>query len=181
VTGSSGLVGSEIVGFFAARGFSVDGMDNNLRADFFGPAGDTRWNQRRLQASFKNFRHHEIDVRDRAAVAACVREVRPELVVHCAGQPSHDIGALRPLDDFDVNALGTLNLLEAVRQHARDAVFCHMSTNKVYGDRPNGIRLRELETRWDYDDPGFAYGVPETSPSTTACTACTAPRRSRPT
>jgi CDP-paratose 2-epimerase len=161
VTGSSGLIGSEVVGHFASQGWSVHGIDNNQRADFFGPAGDTSWNRRRLIATYPAFKHHELDIRDREQILKCVNELRPTLVVHAAAQPSHDLAASRPFDDFDVNAGGTLNLLEAARRHAPQAVFVHMSTNKVYGDRPNTIKLRELPTRWDYDDPVFAKGIRE--------------------
>lgn len=161
VTGSSGLIGGEVVAYFAERGRAVFGIDNNMRADFFGPAGDTRWNQARLRSRYSSFRHVEADVRDRERVLACLEEVRPDLVVHTAAQPSHDLAASRPFDDFDVNAVGTLNLLEATRRAAPDAVFVHMSTNKVYGDTPNEIRLRELPTRWDYDDPAYADGIDE--------------------
>jgi len=164
VTGSSGLIGSEVVSDFCRNGWSVHGIDNNQRADFFGTAGDTRWNQRRLQASYSNFEHHEADIRDRDAVLNCVKAIGPDLLVHTAAQPSHDLAASRPFDDFDVNAGGTLNLLEAVRRHAPEAVFVHMSTNKVYGDRPNTIRLKELPKRWDYDDPAFANGIAESFP-----------------
>jgi CDP-paratose 2-epimerase len=135
-----------------------------MRADFFGPQGDTRWNQRRLMAAHSGFRHHEIDIRDRVAVGIAIQNLRPALVVHAAAQPSHDLAAARPFDDFDVNAVGTLNLLEATRRHVPDAVFVHMSTNKVYGDRPNTIRLKELPTRWDYDDPAFIDGIAEDFP-----------------
>ena len=162
VTGSSGLIGSEVVSFFADRGWAVFGIDNNERARFFGPDGDTRWNQARLVAAHATFEHVELDIRDRAGVASCIARVRPDLVVHAAAQPSHDLAASRPFEDFDVNAGGTLNLLEAIRRDAPDAIFVHLSTNKVYGDAPNEIRLRELETRWDYDDPAFANGIPET-------------------
>jgi CDP-paratose 2-epimerase len=161
VTGSSGLIGGEVVAHFARRGAAVVGIDNNMRADFFGPGGDTRWNQRRLLTAHSTFRHAELDVRDREGLARCVRETRPTLVVHAAAQPSHDLAASRPFDDFDVNAVGTLNLLEAVRRHAPDAVFVHMSTNKVYGDAPNELPLIELETRWDYADPALRPGIGE--------------------
>ena len=161
VTGSSGLIGSEVVDHFCRLGWTVHGIDNNLRADFFGPQGDTRWNQRRLVEAHATFAHHEIDVRDRVSVSACVAKVKPDAVVHAAGQPSHDLAASRPFDDFDVNAVGTLNLLEATRQHAFGAAFVFLSTNKVYGDRPNTIRLKELATRWDYDDAAFASGIGE--------------------
>jgi CDP-paratose 2-epimerase len=152
------------VDYFCKLGWNVHGVDNNLRADFFGPSGDTRWNQRRLQALHPNFQHHNLDIRDRAIVLDCLSQIRPAVLVHTAAQPSHDLAATRPFDDFDVNAGGTLNLLEATRRHAPEAVFVHMSTNKVYGDRPNTIRLKELATRWDYDDPGYANGIREDFP-----------------
>jgi CDP-paratose 2-epimerase len=162
VTGSSGLVGSEVVAFFGAAGHEIHGVDNNMRADFFGAGGDTRWRQRRLQGEHPTFRHHEIDVRDRARLASLVMTVRPDAIVHAAAQPSHDLAASRPHDDFDVNAVGTLNLLEAARQHVPEAVFVHLSTNKVYGDAPNRIPLAELPTRWDYAEPRQAEGIDET-------------------
>ena len=164
VTGSSGLIGSEAVAFFDRLGFSVTGIDNNMRADFFGPQGDTTENRRRLQTECRRFDHVELDIRDRAGVDRLFRERRFDLILHAAAQPSHDLAAKRPLDDFDVNAVGTLNLLEACRQHSPAAVFLHMSTNKVYGDGPNHVPLVELETRWDFADPQYANGIPETFP-----------------
>jgi CDP-paratose 2-epimerase len=161
VTGSSGLIGSEVVNYFCQQGWEVHGIDNNMRADFFGSAGDTRWNQQRLLANHKHFHHHELDIRDRPGVLDCLQSLRPDMVVHTAAQPSHDLAASRPFDDFDVNAVGTLNLLEAARQLAPETVFVHMSTNKVYGDKPNTIPLKELETRWDYDDPAYQNGIAE--------------------
>ena len=161
VTGSSGLIGSEVVLHFARAGWRIYGVDNNQRADFFGPQGDTRWNQRRLVEAFPSFTHVELDIRNREAVLALLAERKPELIVHTAAQPSHDLAASRPFDDFDVNAGGTLNLLEGTRRHAPEATFVHMSTNKVYGDKPNTVRLRELATRWDYDDPAYAGGIAE--------------------
>ena len=161
VTGSSGLIGSEVVSFFAAQNWTVFGIDNNERARFFGPDGDTRWNQARLAAAHKTFAHIELDIRDREGMLACMERVRPDLVVHAAAQPSHDLAATHPFEDFDVNAGGTLNILEAIRRHAPSAVYVHLSTNKVYGDAPNEIKLRELDTRWDYDDPAFANGIAE--------------------
>lgn len=161
VTGSSGLIGSEVVLYFDARGWSVDGVDSNMRRDFFGPEGDTRWNLRRLMEAANDFTHHDTDIRDRGAVAELVESVQPDMIVHSAAQPSHDLAASRPFDDFDVNAVGTLNMLEALRNQAPDAVFIHMSTNKVYGDRPNTIALKELDTRWDYADPARANGIDE--------------------
>src|SRR5262245_37451001 len=130
VTGSSGLIGSEAVRYFDRRATRVYGIDNNLRADFFGPEGDTTWNLRHLQATCERFEHRDLDVRDRAAMDRAVRDTRPGLIIHCAAQPSHDLAKDRPFDDFDVNAVGTLNLLEATRRHAPDAVFILMSTNK---------------------------------------------------
>jgi CDP-paratose 2-epimerase len=162
VTGSSGLIGSEVVPYFHNEGFEVHGIDCNARAVFFGPQGDTRWNQQRLIETFPHFRHHELDIRDRQGVLDLVRELRPSGIIHAAAQPSHDRAAAIPFDDFDTNAVGTLNLLEAARQVCPEAPFIFMSTNKVYGDLPNRIPLVELDTRWDYADPAFASGIPET-------------------
>ena len=161
VTGSNGLIGSEVVSGFADEGWRVCGVDNNMRADFFGEQGDTRWNARRLQERHPNYELFGVDVRDRAKVLALVREIKPDAIVHTAAQPSHDLAASRPFDDFDVNAVGTLNMLEAARQACPESPFVHMSTNKVYGDAPNRIRLKELDTRWDYDDPEYADGIRE--------------------
>jgi CDP-paratose 2-epimerase len=162
ITGSSGLVGSEVCSYFSRKGYKIHGMDNNQRAVFFGPQGDTRWNQQRLEKEIIGFEHHELDIRDRAGVLELVKEIRPDVIIHTAAQPSHDRAAAIPFDDFDTNAVGTLNLLEAARQAAPEASFIHMSTNKVYGDAPNRIRLKELETRWDYDDANYVHGIPET-------------------
>ena len=164
VTGSSGLIGSEVVDYFCRERWQVYGVDNNMRADFFGPGGDTRWNQRRLQSLHANFRHYEMDIRNRAEVNDLLQSLTPDVIVHAAAQPSHDLAASRPFDDFDVNAAGTLNVLESTRQHAPQAVFVHFSTNKVYGDGPNTIRLKELDTRWDYDDPAYGNGIREDFP-----------------
>ncbi|MEY2608127.1 MAG: CDP-paratose 2-epimerase [Verrucomicrobiota bacterium] len=161
VTGSGGLIGSEVVAFFAAEGAEVHGIDNNSRADFFGPPGDTSWNTKRLREEYRNFDLHELDIRDRAAVLDLIKQIRPDAIIHAAAQPSHDLAASRPFDDFDVNAGGTLNLLEAARQWCPEAPFVHMSTNKVYGDGPNRLNLVEKETRWDYADPEFAAGIKE--------------------
>jgi CDP-paratose 2-epimerase len=162
VTGSSGLIGSEVVAFLDERGWSVEGVDNNMRRDFFGPHGDTTWNLERLRRDTRRFHHDDLDVRDRAAIDALVRERRPALIVHAAAQPSHDLAASRPFDDFEVNAVGTLNLLEATRRHASESPFVFLSTNKVYGDAPNELELVELETRWDYADPRYSEGIDET-------------------
>src|SRR5919197_1046701 len=152
VTGSSGLIGSEMVSFLEERGWRVHGVDNNMRADFFGEHGDTTWNLERLRRETRRFEHHDLDVRDREGIARLVAETRPGLIVHAAAQPSHDLAAERPFDDFEVDAVGTLNLLEAARAHAPESPFAFLSTNKVYGDAPNEFRLVERETRWDYAD-----------------------------
>ena len=162
VTGSAGLIGSEAVEFFDRMGCAVDGLDNNMRASFFGPSGDTTWNRQRLEKACEGYTHHDVDIRDRDAVDGLFRAGGYELVVHAAAQPSHDLAASRPFDDFDVNAVGTLNLLEACRRHTPDAVFITVSTNKVYGDNPNRVPLVELDTRYDYADPAFEQGIDET-------------------
>lgn len=161
ITGSSGLIGSEVVIFFSGLRFDVHGVDNNQRAVFFGPQGDTRWNQKRLGHIVPGFRHHEIDIRDRQGILKLIEELRPHCIVHAAAQPSHDKAAAIPFDDFDTNAVGTLNLLEAARRYCPESPFINMSTNKVYGDLPNTIKLKELSKRWDYDDPLYANGIPE--------------------
>lgn len=161
VTGSSGLIGSEVCTFFHRHGFRIHGIDNNQRAVFFGPQGDTRWNQQRLQAAIPSFEHHELDIRDRQQTLALIAQLKPDVLVHTAAQPSHDRAAAIPFDDFDTNAVGTLNLLEAVRQACPETPFIHMSTNKVYGDRPNRIPLKELDTRWEYNDPAYTNGIAE--------------------
>jgi CDP-paratose 2-epimerase len=164
VTGSSGLIGSEVVSFFCGQGWPVHGVDNNMRRVFFGSQGDTSWNRERLQREFATFTHHEVDIRDRARVLELVDAIKPNAIVHTAAQPSHDLAASRPFDDFDVNAMGTMNLLEAARRSCPESPFVHMSTNKVYGDGPNRLSLVEKETRWDYADPEFRDGIKEAFP-----------------
>jgi CDP-paratose 2-epimerase len=161
VTGSSGLIGSEVSTHFAKQGHSIHGLDNNQRSIFFGPQGDTTWRLKELQNSLSDFSHHELDIRDRVKVLDLIKSIKPDAIVHTAAQPSHDKAASIPFDDFDVNAVGTLNLLEATRQYCPDSPFVHMSTNKVYGDAPNNIKLKELDTRWDFDDPNYANGIAE--------------------
>jgi CDP-paratose 2-epimerase len=161
VTGSSGLIGSEVCLHFSEMGWEIHGVDNNQRAVFFGPQGDTRWNQKRLESQLSEFHHHELDIRDREKVISLIAEVKPDAIVHTAAQPSHDRAAAIPFDDFDTNAVGTLNLLEATRRYNTATPFVHMSTNKVYGDAPNRIEMNELETRWDYADDTYRYGIPE--------------------
>jgi CDP-paratose 2-epimerase len=160
VTGSCGLIGSEVVAYFSKLGWKVTGVDNNFRATFFGPEGDTRFTLAPL-LELPEYRHRDLDIRDRAGVLALMKELRPLLIVHAAAQPSHDRAAGIPFLDFEVNALGTLHLLEAARQFAAEAPFVHMSTNKVYGDRPNSIPLVELDARWDYADTRYEQGIPE--------------------
>lgn len=162
VTGSCGLIGSEVCRYFGRTGFRVYGLDSNHRAVFFGPEGDTSWSLARLREEIPGYEHSPLDIRDREGVLQLVRQIRPDLIVHTAAQPSHDRAAAIPFLDFEVNALGTLHLLEAARQFCPESPFIHMSTNKVYGDRPNTIALRELATRWDYADPQYEHGIPET-------------------
>jgi len=162
ITGSSGLIGSEMVAFLDGRAWAVHGVDNNMRRDFFGEHGDTAWNLERLRGATKHFEHHDLDIRDRAGIERIVEETKPDLIVHAAAQPSHDLASSRPFDDFDVNAVGTLNLLEAAKRHAPESLFAFLSTNKVYGDAPNELELVELETRWDYVDARYREGIDET-------------------
>jgi nucleoside-diphosphate-sugar epimerase/SAM-dependent methyltransferase len=162
ITGSSGLVGSELVSFFDKQAQAVIGIDNNMRSDFFGREGDTTWNLRRLTLSTRHFRPLNYDIRNREALSLLFKNEGPfDLVVHCAAQPSHDLAARRPLDDFDVNAVGTINLLESIRQFSPEAVFVFMSTNKVYGDAPNELPIVELPTRYDYARPEDFDGISE--------------------
>jgi len=162
VTGAGGLIGSEVVSFFAQQDWEVIGIDNNMRADFFGEKGDTTWNLQRLSERFRNFTSFPVDIRERQKVLAFIETQKADVIVHTAAQPSHDLAASRPFDDFDVNAVGTLNLLEANRRTNPDTPFIHLSTNKVYGDAPNELNLIELETRYDYKDAEFANGIKET-------------------
>ena len=161
VTGSCGLIGSEVARSFARLGFSVAGIDSNHRAVFFGPEGDTSWVLEKLRSEIPGYRHDAVDIRNRGAVLALVKDLRPDLIIHTAAQPSHDRAAAIPFLDFEVNALGTLHMLEAVRRTCPESPFIHMSTNKVYGDRPNTLALTELDTRWDYADAAFANGIAE--------------------
>jgi len=162
VTGSCGLIGSEVCLHFYQAGYSVLGVDNNQRKVFFGPEGDTSWTLERLRSTIPGYQHREIDIRNREGILALIAEIKPAVIVHTASQPSHDRAAQIAFDDFDTNAVGTLNLLEAARRSCPESPFIHMSTNKVYGDRPNTLDLVELETRWDYADPEYSQGIPET-------------------
>jgi CDP-paratose 2-epimerase len=165
ITGSAGLIGSEATLHFAGIGQHVVGVDNDMRQVFFGEDGSTSWNRRRLeQALGTSYTHVSIDVRDREAVAELFRRYGAsiELVIHTAAQPSHDWAAKEPFTDFDVNAVGTLNILEATRHFAPDATFIFTSTNKVYGDVPNSLPLVEMETRFEIDpDHPYVGGIRE--------------------
>lgn len=161
VTGSSGLIGSEVCTYLSSQGHSIHGIDNNQRMEFFGPQGDTSWRLKELRCALPDFSHHGLDIRNRDKVIDLIKNIKPDAIVHTAAQPSHDKAASIPFDDFDVNAVGTLNLLESTRQFCPDSPFVHMSTNKVYGDGPNEISLEELDKRWDYADPLYEKGIPE--------------------
>ena len=161
VSGSCGLIGSEVSLLFAQQGFRITGIDSNHRAIFFGPEGDTSAMRDHLLREIPGYRHEALDIRDREGVFALVKQLKPDLIVHAAAQPSHDRAASIAVLDFEVNALGTLHMLEAARNYCPESPFIHMSTNKVYGERPNSVPLKELETRWDYDDPSYVNGIAE--------------------
>jgi CDP-paratose 2-epimerase len=166
VSGSAGLIGSEAARHFAGLGLHVVGIDNDMRRYFFGPDGSTAWSLRRLTGELGSaYTHVDVDIRDRDGLARVFATYGRDVavVIHSAAQPSHDWAAKEPYTDFDVNAVGTLNMLENTRQHAPDAAFIHCSTNKVYGDRPNSLPLVELETRYEIaPDHPYANGVTET-------------------
>lgn len=161
ITGSSGLIGSELVSYYAQAGWQVIGIDNNMRREFFGEQGDTSWNTRRLMEQYPNFKSFSLDIRNREGIIDFFKTHRPEAVIHCAAQPSHDLAARIPFVDFEVNALGTLNLLEANRQTNPEVPFVYLSTNKVYGDAPNELALTEGPTRYDYASPADFGGITE--------------------
>jgi CDP-paratose 2-epimerase len=161
VTGSSGLIGSEAVEHFDRQGYEVLGVDNNMRREFFGPAGDTTWNRDRLKSITHHFTPLDLDIRDREKILELFKQRRFDWIIHCAAQPSHDKARDIPFLDFEVNAMGTLNLLEAMRQHCPESVFLFMSTNKVYGDAPNDKALTELSTRYDFADANDYNGIDE--------------------
>lgn len=163
ITGSAGLIGSELVTFFDDRASSIVGIDNDMRGDFFGQEGSTRWNLQRLRETTRHYTHFDRDIRDREGIARIFIDEGPfDLIIHSAAQPSHDLAASRPFDDFDVNAVGTVNMLETMRLLSPEAVFVFMSTNKVYGDAPNELPVVELERRWDYQRPEDRNGIDET-------------------
>lgn len=166
ITGSTGLIGSDSVRHFAERGFDVVGIDNDMRRIFFGDEASTSWNRRVLQKSVKGYRHIDADIRDESAIEKIFSHYKKSIsvIVHAAGQPSHDWAVRNPQMDFTVNANGTLILLEMTRKYCPESPFIFLSTNKVYGDTPNSLPLVERETRWELDaaHPYFAYGIDET-------------------
>ena len=164
VTGSSGLIGGEVVNFFSEKNYRVIGIDNNMREIFFGKKGSTLNNLKRLEIENESFTNFNIDIRNRVLIEELIKRERPNIIVHTAAQPSHDKAAEIPFLDFEVNALGTLNLLEAVKNYCKDSIFIHLSTNKVYGDRPNKLDLNEFENRWEYKKDFFKNGINEEFP-----------------
>src|SRR5688572_4411484 len=165
ITGAAGLIGSEAVNFFSKKFDLIIGIDNNLRKYFFGKEGSIEWNMKRLQDTVTNYKHYDLDIRDNAGMENLFKEYNNDikLVLHTAAQPSHDWAAKEPFTDFTVNANGTLNLLEVCRLHSPAAVFIFTSTNKVYGDTPNYLPLKELDSRWEIDEshPYYKKGIDE--------------------
>lgn len=161
ITGSHGLVGSECVRFFEGKGWKVHGIDNNMRMNFFGSDGDTRDVGEQLLATSQDYHLHQFDIRDRQRVLELYREIRPDVTIHCAAQPSHDLARKIPFEDFEINAVATLGLLQAAQDTVPQGTFLFMSTNKVYGDAPNDLPLVELETRWEYAREADLKGIDE--------------------
>lgn len=163
ITGSTGLIGSEAVRFFANKGFKIIGIDNDLRKYFFGLSASTSWNKRLLKKEVKDYKHYNVDIRNRKKIEQIFKNNKINLIIHAAAQPSHDWAAKEPVTDFTINALGTLVLLEAFRKFAPEAVFIFTSTNKVYGDNPNRLSLKELKTRFELPkDHRYYNGIDET-------------------
>ncbi len=165
ITGSAGLIGAESVRFFSKKGFTIVGIDNDMRKVFFGDEASTQWSRKKLESEIKDYIHYNEDIRDKTAMEAIFKKYTKDikLIIHTAAQPSHDWAAKDPFTDFTVNADGTLTLLEMTRQYCPDAVFIFTSTNKVYGDTPNILPLVELETRWEIDEshPYYKNGIDE--------------------
>jgi len=165
ITGSAGLIGAESVRFFSKKGFTIVGIDNDMRKVFFGEEASTQWSRNKLESEIKDYIHYNEDIRDKTAMEAIFKKYGKDikLIIHTAAQPSHDWAAKDPFTDFTVNANGTLTLLEMTRQYCPDAVFIFTSTNKVYGDTPNNLPLVELETRWEIDKshPYYKNGIDE--------------------
>ena len=162
VTGSAGLIGSEAVRFFSKKNYEIFGIDNDMRAYFFGKEASTDWNRKKLEESHLNYKHLSIDIRDEKKIEKVFRQNKFDVVIHTAAQPSHDWAAKEPLTDFTINANGTLILLENFRKYTPNGVFIFASTNKVYGDRPNSLPFVELETRYELPkDHRFYQGIDE--------------------
>lgn len=161
ITGAGGLIGSEAVEYYCSQGFTVYGIENNQRAIFFGPKGSTEVRLNYLKTTYNNFTNFWLDIRDKEQILNLFKQIKFDVVIHAAAQPSHDKAASIPFDDFETNANGTLHLLEAVRQTNKDCIFIHMSTNKVYGDKPNTLNLVETSTRYDYIDTEYQNGIGE--------------------
>jgi CDP-paratose 2-epimerase len=161
VTGAGGLIGSEAVDYYSGLGHNVYGIDNNQRQVFFGEKGSTLSRLAQLKVKHPNFTNYHIDIRDKKSIPDLFKLKKFDVVIHTAAQPSHDKAASIPFEDFETNANGTLHLLEAVRQTNKDCIFIHMSTNKVYGDKPNTLNLVELETRYEYGSLEYANGINE--------------------
>lgn len=165
VTGSAGLIGSESVDFLSSKFDKIVGIDNNLRAYFFGENASTDWNRQHLEKAHPNYLHYNTDIRDYEEMEKIFKEYSSDIkmIIHAAAQPSHDWAANEPITDFTVNANGTLNMLELTRQYCPTAVFIYTSTNKVYGDTPNYLPLVELETRWEIEKSHkyFEHGIDE--------------------
>lgn len=164
VTGSAGLIGSESVKYFSEKGFETIGIDNNMRAYFFGGDASTKWNEEKLKNDNKYYRHYDIDIRSKEGIKNVFKDHKFDLIIHTAAQPSHDWAAKEPFTDFEINANGTLNLLENFRHYCPEAVFIFTSTNKVYGDTPNYLPLVEKDKRWEVDEshPFAKEGIDET-------------------
>jgi CDP-paratose 2-epimerase len=161
ITGAGGLIGSEAVDYYCSQGCEVIGIDNNQRQVFFGEKGSTLFRLTQLKSKHKNFTNFDVDIRDKNLIMSLIYKLKPNVIIHTAAQPSHDKAASIPFDDFETNANGTLHLLEAIRQYNKDCIFIHMSTNKVYGDKPNTLNLVELETRYEYADLEYKNGINE--------------------
>ncbi|MBD1146576.1 NAD-dependent epimerase/dehydratase family protein, partial [Pelagibacterales bacterium SAG-MED28] len=165
ITGSCGLVGSESSAFFAQKGFKIIGIDNNIRKFFFGKDGDISWVKKKLKKEIKSYKHYNIDIRNFEALKKIFLKYKKNIkvIIHAAAQPSHDWAKNKPFIDFDINAKGTLNLLELTKLNCPAAPFIFMSTNKVYGDNPNFLPLVEKKTRWEIRSiHKFKSGIDET-------------------
>ena len=161
ITGAGGLIGSEAVEYYCSQGHNVTGLDNNQRQVFFGEKGSTLSRIAQLKSKYKNFYNFEADIRDKVFILELFKKIKFDVVIHTAAQPSHDKAASIPFEDFETNANGTLHLLEDIRQTNKDCIFIHMSTNNIYGDKPNTLNLVELETRYEYGSLEYANGINE--------------------